>query len=138
VSAPAIIVGLAIEHRTSEDWLLRLPIRLGPVADPERPPTPAEDQATATALIGATAQLRLAGTTLTQAPAELLFAGPLVRIEAHEIVTEAPSTHFSGKAGRYQGEVLVRLANGFDFVSHVVELDLKPGLGWVTLPGGAP
>lgn len=119
MSAPAHIVGLEIEHRTSEDWLLRLPLRIG-----------ADDAATAAALVGAQAQLRLAGRRADQTPAEILFNGTRCRMEQHEIVLDAAAEHFAGKAGTYKGEVLVRLANGFDFVSHVVELSLLDGLGW--------
>jgi hypothetical protein len=121
MTAPAAIIGLAIEHRTSEDWLLRLPMAMG-----------ATDAATAAVLAGAQAQLRLKGKLTTQAQAEILFAHPLCRIEAHEIVLEAPSTHFTGKAGMFKGELLVRLANGFDFVSHLFEVRIEDGLGWVS------
>jgi hypothetical protein len=120
VSAPATIVGLEIEHRTSEDWLLHLPLRIG-----------ASDATTATALAGAQAQLRLKGKRPDQTPSEILFSGSSCRIEQHEIVLEAPSEHFTGKDGIYKGELLVRLANGFDFVSHVVDLKVLDGLGWV-------
>lgn len=120
MAAPADIIGLAIEHRTSEDWLLRLPMRMG-----------ATDAATATALIGAQCQLRVAGKLNTMQAAELLFNGAACRIEGHEIVVEQPSTFFTGKTGTYKGELLVRLANGFDFVSHVFEVTVLPGLEWV-------
>jgi hypothetical protein len=120
MSAPADIVVLDIEHRTSEDWLLQLPMRLG-----------ADDAATAVALVGAQAQLRLAGKLTTMQPSEILFNGVLCRIDGHQIVLEAPSEHFADKAGHYTGEVLVRLASGFDFVSHIVTLNVHPGLGWV-------
>jgi hypothetical protein len=120
VSAPVDIVGLAIEHRTSEDWLLRLPMRIG-----------ASDATTSLALTGAQAQLRLAGKLTTQAAAEIVFNGSFCRIEGHEIVLETASSHFENKAGVYRGDLLVRLNNGFDFVSHVIELDLKQALGWL-------
>jgi hypothetical protein len=120
MSAPVHIVGLAIEHRTSEDWLLRLPMRIG-----------ATDAATAAALVGAQCQLRLAGKLKTTQPAELLFNGSACRIEGHEIVVEQSSAFFADKTGAFKGELLVRLANGFDFVSHVFEVEVLPGLGWV-------
>ena len=120
MNTPADIVGLAIEHRTSEDWLLRLPMRIG-----------ATDAATALALTGAQCQLRLAGKLNTMQVAELLFNGSACRIEAHEIVLQQSSTFFAGKAGTYKGDLLVRLASGFDFVSHVFELAVLPGLDWI-------
>ena len=121
MTAPASIIGLAIEHRTSENWLLVLPLRIGTT-----------DASTATALVGAQAQLRLAGKLNTMQQAEIVFAGARCRIEGHSIVLEAASEYFDGKAGVYKGEVLVRLVNGFDFVSHVVDLNVLQGLGWVT------
>jgi hypothetical protein len=131
MTAPATIIGLEIEHRTSEDWLLRLPMRMGPAINPERPATAADNTATAVILTGAQAQLRLVGKRTTQTAAELLFNGVSCRVEGHEIVLEAPSEFFAGQEGVYKGEVLVKLANGFDFVSHVIELNLLKGLGWV-------
>jgi hypothetical protein len=117
----AAIVGLEIEHRTSEDWLLALPMLVG-----------GSEAATAAALAGAQAQLRLAGRRTTQAAAEILFAGPMCRIDGAAIVLEAPAAHFADKAGAYRGELMVRLASGFRFVSHVVELRLLDGLGWAS------
>jgi hypothetical protein len=121
VTAPVQIIGLEIEHRTSEDWLLKLPLRIG-----------ATDASTATALAGAQAQLLLAGKTTAQQVTTILFDGVACHIVAHEIILEAASSHFAGKAGVYKGDLLVRLANGFDFVSHVVHLTLIESAGWVS------
>lgn len=119
MTATATIVGIEIEHATSESWYLELPVEL---ADTRA--------ATLAALVGATAQLRLLGKTTAQAAAEIVFRNARCRIEEDRIVLDATPALFTGKAGSYEGNVMLRLSSGALLKTHEVKLRVVEAPAW--------